>query len=173
MTALKEHLAALAAGIGDPCLGLPEDLFLFVSQLTPMVNVDLLIRNEQGQTLLTWRDDGYCRPGWHIPGGIVRYKESLAQRIEQVAVRELGASVSHVEVPLAIHEIVHPTRAVRGHFLSLLYACTLTSPLAASRRQRHALPQPGEWAWHDVCPDDLIPVHDIYRPFIGSDSGKG
>lgn len=166
MTALKDRLDALAAGLDDPRRGLPEELFLFVSRLTPLVNVDLLIKNEARQTLLTWRDDGYDRPGWHVPGGIVRYKESLAQRIAQVAAQELGASVSHGAAPLAMHEIVHPTRAVRGHFLSLLYACALTAPLADARRQRHPRPQPGEWAWHDGAPDDLMPVHDIYRPYI-------
>ena len=34
--------------------GLPEELFLFVSRVTPLVNVDLLIQDDQKHTLLTW-----------------------------------------------------------------------------------------------------------------------
>ena len=33
-----------------------------------MVNVDLLIRNDRRETLLTWRQDELYR-GWHIPAG--------------------------------------------------------------------------------------------------------
>jgi hypothetical protein len=43
----------LEASIPDPLTGLPEDLFLFVSRITPIINVDLLIKNESDHTLLT------------------------------------------------------------------------------------------------------------------------
>ena len=57
----------LEASIPDPFTGLQEDLFLFVSRITPIINVDLLIKNESDHTLLTWRDGGYYPPGWHVP----------------------------------------------------------------------------------------------------------
>ena len=49
--------------------GLPHDLFVFVSRLTPLVNVDLLIQDPHHGTLLTWRHDETYGPGWHVPGG--------------------------------------------------------------------------------------------------------
>ena len=49
----------LQAITGDPTQGLPEDLFLYASQITPLVNVDLLIKDEVNGVLLTWRDDDY------------------------------------------------------------------------------------------------------------------
>ena len=66
--------------IHNPKQGLPEEIFLFATRITPMINVDLLIKDYNGNTLLTWRDDGYHKPGWHIPGGIIRLKEKLAKR---------------------------------------------------------------------------------------------
>ena len=85
---------ALENLVVDSRQGLPEDLFLFVTRLTPMINVDLLIRDGEGRTLLTWRDDGYdYSPGWHIPGGIIRYKECRGERVQAVAQKELGTSV--------------------------------------------------------------------------------
>jgi colanic acid biosynthesis protein WcaH len=35
----------------------------------------------KGRTLLTWRDDESFGAGWHVPGGIIRYKETAADRI--------------------------------------------------------------------------------------------
>jgi len=78
---LSHHIDGIKAGIGDPRQGLPEELFLFVSELTPMINVDLLIKNDRNETLLTWRADNFYGPGWHIPGGIIRFKESASSRI--------------------------------------------------------------------------------------------
>src|ERR1035437_9224010 len=103
----KRTILRLESSIENPSKGLPEDIFLFVSKITPLVNVDLLIKNKQGQTLLTWRDDGYYPPGWHIPGGIIRFKETAHARINAVASIELGARVKFRKDPLAIHEFIH------------------------------------------------------------------
>src|SRR5258705_8683005 len=54
---------------------LPEELFLFISRITPLINVDLLIQDYGKGTLLTWRSDRFFGPGWHVPGGIIRHKE--------------------------------------------------------------------------------------------------
>ena len=164
---MKQAIDTLRAVVADARDGLPEELFLFISSLTPMVNVDLLIRDNAGRTLLSWRDDAFYGPGWHVPGGIVRFKETAAARIAKVAEHELGARVSFDDEPLCIREIMHPTRAVRGHFLSMLYACALTSTADEARRYHQGQPAHGEWAWHARCPQQLIAVHEVYRPFIG------
>jgi colanic acid biosynthesis protein WcaH len=96
----------------------------------------------------------------------VRYKESFATRIAVVAANELGANVVFTQTPLAMNEIMHPTRNTRGHFISFLYACTLTSSLDPQREYKTGKPQSGEWAWHADCPENLIAVHEIYRQFI-------
>lgn len=165
---LTERLLELT---GNARQGLPEQLFLFVSQLTPLVNVDLLIRNTQGQTLLTWRADRFYGPGWHVPGGIVRFKETIAQRITAVAHGEVGSAVTATPAPLMMREVTAPHRDVRGHFISLLYACTLDGPPDATLKFQHGEPKNGQWMWHDHCPDDLIAVHEMYRSCIdGTDN---
>lgn len=163
---LTAHIQSIESLIGNPGDGLPEALFQFVSRLVPMVNADLLIRNDRGQCLLSWRDDAFYGPGWHIPGGIVRFKERIEDRIHAIAASELGAEVEPGGTLLAIHEIMSPTRDTRGHFISLLYRCELkTQPDLRLRHESGPLKN-GQWAWHDGCPPNLIPVHDIYRPYI-------
>lgn len=162
----KKIIDLLESLIKNPSEGLPEDIFLFVSRITPIINVDLLIKNGQNQTLLTWRDDSYYPPGWHIPGGIIRYKETIADRINAVSARELGADVKFKEHPLAINEVIHPSRRVRGHFISILYECILMSSLDENLKYKKGIPKPGEWAWHSKCPNDIISVHEMYRKFI-------
>ena len=166
MRELREIVDLLEPSILDPAKGLPEDIFLLISRVTPLVNVDLLIKNEQGQTLLTWRDDGYCHSGWHVPGGIIRFKETAADRIKAVALTELGAAVDFCGHPLAINEVIHPSRSVRGHFISLMYECTLISLPDDKLRYEKGVHKPGQWAWHEKCPSNILSVHEMYRDYI-------
>jgi colanic acid biosynthesis protein WcaH len=163
---LKDHIAAIEAAVGDARQGLPEPVFVLLARIAPVVNVDLLIKDEHGGTLLTWRDDHLYR-GWHVPGGVVRFKEPIAHRVAEVARLELGASVSMQPAPLAINEVIDPARADRGHFVSFLFDCSLTSALDEERRYRGGAPNDGAWAWHASYPPDMIPMHGIYRRFIG------
>jgi colanic acid biosynthesis protein WcaH len=132
-----------------------------------MVNVDLLIKNSRNETLLTWREDAYYGACWHIPGGIVRFKESAAARIQKVAASELGASVEFENIPLAINELMAKGRNTRGHFISLLYECKLTSRLDPDLECQSGTPGKGEWAWHAHCPAHFIPSQSVYRKYIG------
>jgi ADP-ribose pyrophosphatase YjhB (NUDIX family) len=163
---LKKIINLLESSIQNPSQGLPEDLFLFISRITPLINVDLLIKNEQNYTLLTWRDDRYYPPGWHIPGGIIRFKETIADRIKAVAKNELGAKVKFKNTPLAINEGFNDTRKSRGHFISLLYQCDLITQPNNDLRCNGNSPKQNEWMWHNTCPADIISVHEMYRKFF-------
>ena len=106
--------------------GLPLELFHFVSRSTPIVNVDLLIKDEYGRVLLAWRDDKFAGSGWHVPGGIIRFKETIEDRIKKVSQIEIGLEVDYDPNPLAFNEVIleHDTR---GHFISFIHECYLYS----------------------------------------------
>ena len=163
---LAASLGALQAHIADPRAGLSEALFLFVSSITPLVNVDLLIQDDAGRTLLTWREDAFYGPGWHVPGGVIRFQETAAERIRAVARYELAAEVEPDPAPLAMHEMIDAGRRERGHSIALLYSCRLLGPPSESQRASSSTPLPGQWAWHETCPDNLIAEHDVYRRFL-------
>ena len=146
--------------------GLPQEAFYFVSQLTPMINVDLLIKNKLGQTLLTWRDDKFYGPAWHIPGGIIRFKEKIEDRSNKVAENELGCEVKFCTTPLDICEMMNKDRDIRGHFISMLYSCEIVGNPDNLKRSLDNNPQHGQWAWHEEAPQNLLRVHEPFRKFI-------
>lgn len=162
-TSLGETIRLLEGQVTDPCLGLPEEIFLFVSRLTPLVNVDLLIKNDCGHVLLTWREDPIFGRGWHVPGGVVRLGESFADRIAAVAAGELGVGVSFEAAPLGIFETVEPSRESRTHHVSLLFGCRLTGEPDPERMAEGEEPRGGAWAWYSGCPDDFLqlPYRDL------------
>jgi ADP-ribose pyrophosphatase YjhB (NUDIX family) len=145
---------------------LPEDLFLLISRLIPMVNVDLLIKDGQNRTLLTWRDDEIYGAGWHLPGGVIRFRETAADRVREVARAELSAEVIFEPTPLWVAEIIHLTRDTRGHSVALLYRCALAGAPREDQEYRGGQPAAGAWQWHEHCPPDLLPFHRVYERFL-------
>ena len=100
---LKDQLMNIERYIENPRLGLPEEVFQFASSIVPMVNVDLLVRDTQGRILLARREDKFDGSVWHIPGGIVRFQETLMERVRQVASKEIGQPISTNGIPIAIN----------------------------------------------------------------------
>jgi colanic acid biosynthesis protein WcaH len=161
---IKEAIEFLEKTVENPRIELPQEVFLFISRLTPMVNVDLLIKDENRQTLLSWRKDQFVEAGWHVPGGIIRFKEKSRARIQKVAELEVGTAVEVIKGPIAFNEILLDFDS-RGHFISLLYECFLSNNFTL-RNDGKAEKDTGFLKWHDTCPDDLIKYHDIYRKYI-------
>jgi colanic acid biosynthesis protein WcaH len=129
------------------------------------VNVDLLIKDENRRTLLAWRNDPYAGKGWHLPGGIVRFKESLETRLKKVAETEIGTSVDFDPNPIAINQIILKEYKNRAHFISILYKCSLSSAFIPENKGIFNTDQ-GYLMWHDTCPDNLLRLHEIYRKFL-------
>ncbi len=163
---LSEATKFLTQQVPDPSQGLPDEVFYYISSVTPLVNVDLLIKDEKGRTLLTWRDDPFCGTGWHIPGGIIRFKETMAQRIIKVAQGEIGVeNIEYDQTPINLHEFIHEEQEIRSHFISFLFRCFLPSSYKLDNKEK----KPGDvgyMQWHDKCPDNLIEFHEVYLKFI-------
>jgi ADP-ribose pyrophosphatase YjhB (NUDIX family) len=167
---IEASIATLVEAVPEPSLGLPDSVFYYISRTTPLVNVDLLIKDENGRTLLSWRDDQYAGTGWHVPGGIVRFKERLETRVEKVAEAEIGTAVQFDPTPIALHQIIHEKHEIRGHFVSLLYKCFVPGTFKP-RNEGLSLENAGYLVWHDRCPANLLHIQEVYRKYIDDISG--
>ena len=86
-----------------------------------MVNVDLLIKNNKKQTLLTCQNTVKAKPGWHLPGGIVRLGETLNERVRKVGLIELGVKVKNISLkPIDFKQIIL-NQDNRSHFFSFSF----------------------------------------------------
>ena len=153
---LSDSIRYIERCVPSPGKGLPQEVFLFASRLTPLINVDLLIRNDEGHVLLTWRDDQIFGQGWHIPGGCIRLGETFSDRIAAVAETELGVTVTVSPNPISICETIDNTRPSRTHHITLLFECQLDCEPLQSNRYEDDHPKPSTWAWHANPPENLL-----------------
>ena len=158
-------ISFLEKAVTNPSKGLPEEVFFYVSRITPLVNVDLLLKDQENRTLLSWRSDQYCGQGWHVPGGIIRFKETLEDRINKVAENEIGASIEFDPKPIALNQVIDGELVTRGHFISILYRCYLISSFEP-KNAGLVEGDPGYLRWYSSCPDNLLKNQHFYREYI-------
>ena len=145
--------------------GLPEPLFLFATTMMPVANIDLLITNDNREVLLTWRDDIYFGKGWHIPGGCMRIKETIEERVQKTALDEIGSKVMYDKTPITVRESFADkdrpwlsNQLERSHNISLLFAAKLPEGYVIDNngRQEH---EAGYMKWFTNVPSDLLNAH--------------
>ncbi|MBW8834431.1 MAG: NUDIX domain-containing protein, partial [Burkholderia sp.] len=69
---------------------LTEIDFLDVVRLTPLVAIDLLVRDADGRVLLGHRRNRPARGTWFVPGGRILKDETLDAAFSRIADAELG-----------------------------------------------------------------------------------
>lgn len=69
---------------------LPDETFKSVIQHTPLISIDLIVRNEQGEVLLGKRVNAPAKGYWFVPGGRVRKNETLDDAFVRLMKEELG-----------------------------------------------------------------------------------
>lgn len=102
---------------------LPQTVFDRLTKLVPFVALEIVVVNKAGKILLTWRDDKYWR-GWHFPGGLLRFRESFEQRLQETAQRELGTRFNSLRFLFPINY----TTGRRSHDVSLVFFCKTARP---------------------------------------------
>ena len=69
---------------------LPDETFKSVIQHTPLISIDLIVRNEWGEVLLGKRVNAPAKGYWFVPGGRVRKNETLDDAFVRLVREELG-----------------------------------------------------------------------------------
>jgi hypothetical protein len=75
--------------------------------------------------LLTCRNDDCAGKGSYIPGGIVRFRKKIEDRIINVGHEELKITINEFNGPISTNEIFLKKQLERSHFISLLYDCKI------------------------------------------------
>ena len=131
---------------------LPKEEFDWIFSRVPRLTVEVVIVTPRRGVLLQLRDSGPCQGLWSLPGGTVRYGESLVDAVKRVALDELELGVSVGEM---LGYIEYPSH----------YDSGIDSPVGiAFRATPLAGPdQPRSCQWFLALPESM---HDEQRTFL-------
>jgi colanic acid biosynthesis protein WcaH len=107
---------------------LSDEDYQFIYTRVVRLCVDLVIKNEAGAILLTKRTIPPQSGTWHLPGGGVRFGETIDQAAARLATEELGITL-RLETVLGICEMpgeVMNENDIR-HSVSVVYRATIVS----------------------------------------------
>jgi colanic acid biosynthesis protein WcaH len=79
---------------------LPEEQFLTVIANTPLVSIDLIIRNPSGAILMGRRINEPAKDCWFVPGGRIYKNEDLEDAFKRICNDELGVSLTITQARL-------------------------------------------------------------------------
>lgn len=73
---------------------LNKDTFETVIESTPLISIDLVVENSNGEVLLGHRNNRPAKGYWFVPGGRVRKNETLDDAFSRLCREELGVSAA-------------------------------------------------------------------------------
>jgi ADP-ribose pyrophosphatase YjhB (NUDIX family) len=101
---------------------LSDEDYNFIYSRSPRVCVDLLIKNSNGEVFLTKREIEPYKDHWHLPGGRIRFRETIPQALERIAKSELGYNIEGPVVLLGVCEFLDESQNGNDrHSISLVH----------------------------------------------------
>ncbi|MEK6891248.1 MAG: NUDIX domain-containing protein [Nanoarchaeota archaeon] len=94
----------------------------------PRVALNILVKNSNGQILLTKRAIEPERGSWHYPGGFILKNETINNCFERISTKELGVKLDFKKSKLlGVFENINGD--ARGHILDLIYEYKFTKSI--------------------------------------------
>lgn len=130
---------------------LAPEIFTTVVAHTPLVSIDLLVFDADGNVLLGWRRNRPARNCWFVPGGRIAKDESLAAAFERLTLAELGIVLSRNQAVFrGVFEHFYPDcfagDQTSTHYVVLAYALQVErfDDLPVEQHERYGWFSPGE-----------------------------
>lgn len=138
---------------------LSAENFKTVVKSTPLVSIDLIVRDTQGNVLLGSRTNRPAKGFWFVPGGRVLKDESFEQAFKRLIKEELGlASVESSFKGIYQHFYADNFSEddFSTHYLVLAYEITFNGDLALLPLEQHS-----KYKW--FCENELIASEQVHQ----------
>ena len=141
---------------------LDQATFSNVIEHAPLVSIDLVVVNQQGQALLGQRLNRPAQGSWFVPGGRIQKDESLAAAFTRLTEQELGQAFTMDQAQLLGPYDHFYQDNVFGeqfstHYVAIAYLLKLTQPLdKLPLDQQH-----GAYRWFEF--EQLLSSEQVHR----------
>jgi colanic acid biosynthesis protein WcaH len=139
---------------------LPAEHFVRMVADMPLVSIDLVVRNPEGEALLGQRLNRPAQGCWFVPGGRIRKDERIPQAFARLVREELGVDISFESAEfLGVYEH-HYSDNFSGadfstHYVVLAYELMLDLSLSALPVEQH-----GSYRWWPSA--ELLTSPDVH-----------
>lgn len=152
---------------------LSDQAFLEVIDRTPLVSMDLVVRDAQARVLLGLRKNEPAQSTWFVPGGRVLKGETLPAAFARLCLAELGATHPWNQAKLlGLYTHLYDSNfmgapGVGTHYVVIAYVLDATALPPTPPVDQH-----GQYRWysaHEAAADDR--VHAYTKAYFTAMSG--
>jgi colanic acid biosynthesis protein WcaH len=155
---------------------LDDTTFKAVIANTPLISIDLVVKNTKGEYLLGYRNNRPAQGFWFAPGGRILKDETMDDAFIRLCQNELGVSLTRQQANfIGPFEHFYSDcvfgEDVTTHYVVLGYALTINIDLANLPQEQHK-----QYAWFTA--NDMLRREDVHRhskwyvPVIFSSQGE-
>jgi len=143
-------------------MNLSDQQFLDVVKHTPLVSMDLIIRNPQNEVLLGLRTNEPAKDLWFVPGGRVQKDERLDDAFERILRVETGVDLKRSAAILkGVYEHHYQSNRFQAAGVSTHYVVLAYELKTHDRDIRPADDQHVEYRWFKT--EDLLRDPDVHE----------
>lgn len=140
---------------------LDRHAFIEVVKNTPLVSIDLIVRNTQNEVLLGLRNNEPARNYWFVPGCRICKNERIAQAFRRLSLEELGIELTAQDSQFfGVFEHFYRENfacetGIETHYVVLAYEIRLNRSLCDLPKDQHS-----HFRWWPV--DNLLQAQDVH-----------
>jgi len=140
---------------------LSEKDFTQVIQQTPLISIDLIIRNEKSEVLLGLRTNRPALNDWFVPGGRVYKDESLPLAFERLTTDEIGLALTLDKADfLGVYEHFYAdcvfSADISTHYVVLAYSVLVNKNDLHLPKEQHC-----DYQW--ISETDLVAADFVHQ----------
>ena len=141
---------------------LPPDVLIEVIKYTPLVSIDLVVRDGDGRVLAGWRTNRPAQNCWFVPGGRICKDERIADAFRRISKNELGLTLEERQARfLGVYQHFYEDNFAERpgfgtHYIVLGYEVRLDAPLTTLPEDQHE-----EYRWFSV--EELLADAEVHE----------
>ena len=135
---------------------------LEIIEATPLVSIDLVIRNPSNKVLLGKRNNRPAMGYWFVPGGRIFKNETINQALKRISEVELGQDLS-TKAPSLLGAYDHiyednflNVKGINTHYVVLAFVIALQQEIEVKSDEQHS-----ELKWWEV--DKLLQDQTVHQ----------
>ena len=141
---------------------LDQDEFALVVRNTPLVSIDVIIRDPGRSVLVGLRTNEPAKGKWFVPGGVVRKYERLADAFARIVKDEIGVDASIIDAKfIGVYEHLYDNnvfgqQGFGTHYIVLAHVLNLDRRPNIVSDEQHS-----GFRW--MTPAELISSPDVHQ----------
>jgi colanic acid biosynthesis protein WcaH len=135
---------------------------LEIIEATPLVSIDLVIRNPSNKVLLGKRNNRPAMGYWFVPGGRIFKNETINQALKRISEVELGQDLS-IKAPSLFGAYDHiyednflNVKGINTHYVVLAFGIALQQEIEVKSDEQHT-----ELKWWEI--DKLLQDQTVHQ----------